>query len=320
MRRKTVKRLLYAYTLAAFVCCAPAAVSAETDNSADVSAAEAEAQTNDELTEEKVIRDVSFFLNGKEYIIGNRTDKNFDKAAVVMKQLPAEGQEEPLGLLFVDDEGIEHTFEGAEPGKWSVPILVEDLGFLYIQYLDEAQANQEIAETGEEKELDEKTLIHVTTNVNVRSEANVESAALQGAAAGAVFTAVGSTPGWVKVEVNGSAGYGYISHKFVAVEGSVVNTNTQNQGTVSGISDYENNSAGYSQDNSSDTGTSNSNNNTAANNTTDNNNKDTAVGDNNSSDSGSDTNSGSDSVADVDIPDIDFGESDSVDADSEPET
>lgn len=332
MKRDTLKTALCVSAIALSLCLAPAVSYAEAEQTSDAAGQEVQQDAEGVQAEGKEIHDVVFTLNGDDIVIGNRTGKNMDKTAVILKQLPVDGQEGPVSLIFVDDTGAEHVFENAEPKKWSVPILVEDLGFLYIQFLDEAQANQEIVETGAEKDLDQKVTVHVTADVNVRSEPNVESSALLGAAAGTSFTAVGSAPGWVKVEM--SNGTGYISHRFISHEdsSSADPAAAQNTGTTADTSGTaQRASSGYSQNNDSGntyqgttgsrtttTGNNTGGNNTTGNNTTGDNTADNTTsgndttGGNNTPDTGSGTTNVTDSVADVDIPDVDYGSSDST--------
>ncbi len=213
MKMKSVKAFLSIAVAASMAVSAPAAVFAE-----DTTAQEAEAQDS---AEEATAEDFTIAFDGGKLSVTNQTTQTIKEAKLV--EAAADDSEEAddsaddakeakMNLVLTEEDGTEHTFEDVTVDKWKDAVLVNSYEFLYINYKDESDKDQEAAETADERTFDEPITMYVSANVHVRKEADKESESLKVAALGDEFTVVAAVPGWFKVENGDDTGYVFHSY------------------------------------------------------------------------------------------------------------
>lgn len=188
-----------------------------------------EKEEEKEPEEEKIPEDVTVTLQTGDVVLKNETTCFFSGAEykraeskvieTVEGTAETEGSEQVAqtwDLVLTEEEGTVHTFKDVRTDKWQEPVITEQFGILYIQYLDEANQKQEALETlenEEEKTLEKPVAVYTTTDVNVRETPDTASKSLKVTARGEQWSVVAALPGWVKVEGNGVTGY--VHHEYV---------------------------------------------------------------------------------------------------------
>ncbi len=181
--------------------------------------------------EERVSEDVSLSLITGEVVLKNETSRFFCDAEYkkaesrVMEnaQVTNQGAEQlaqTWDLVLSEENGVIHTFPDVRADKWKEPKIIEQLGMLYVEFLDEENQKQDASEETEERNLEASVIVYATTEVNVREKPDIASQSLKVTKAGEEWRAVAVLPGWVKVEGNGITGY--VHHEYM----------TENKGTV----------------------------------------------------------------------------------------
>lgn len=179
----------------------------------NATATEAQAQPSEEETQEKTAEDITFELNGSKIVIANETETevNSAKAETVSANC----------TVTIDAKDGKHQFENVNPSEWTDAKLIEDHSFLYIRYMDTDGSSRDASETKEAVTPEEELTMWALTSVNIREEANADSAVLKVAEMGGECKVLEIRPGWYQVEYNGVTGY--INHKFLSDDKEEVN-------------------------------------------------------------------------------------------------
>lgn len=201
----------------------------EEANGAEGQEAQPEQEEEKEPEEERIPEDVTVALQTGDVVLKNETTcffsgaeyKRAESKVVETVEGTAETAEseqvaQTWDLVLTEEEGTVHTFKDVRTDKWLEPVITEQFGILYIQYLDETNEKQEALETlenEEEKTLEKPVTVYTTTDVNVRETPDTASASLKVTARGEEWSVVAALPGWVKVEGNGVTGY--VHHEYV---------------------------------------------------------------------------------------------------------
>lgn len=229
MKRKFVKTILSLTVAAAVGMTSPAALmAAQTETEAaqqetDTVKPETEASQSGAETEKDADKkdepaaDFEITLEDGKVTVKNQTTRTIAK--VEMKQAEpekkdkeAQTEEKFWELILTEESGDTHTFSKVEADKWKEPVLVDEYGFLYVKYQDENGKQQEALETADEKKFDQPLTMYVSTNVNIRKDADKESESLKVSALGEEWKVVAAVPGWLKVESDAVTGYAYHSY------------------------------------------------------------------------------------------------------------
>lgn len=110
-------------------------------------------------------------------------------------------------LTLIEDDGTEHLYEEVELSDMNNPVLVEEDGFLFLNYENADGEEKTLAETAEEIAFEEPVTMYVVNDVYIRAEANSDSEALGVASLGKEYTVVAATPKWYKIETEDLTGY-----------------------------------------------------------------------------------------------------------------
>lgn len=191
-------------------------------------AAETETTETTDTTEEEVKEEtvVVTLEEGKTLEVKNITGISV-KTAVLKEKEGTADTETQKDLVLTEEEGTEHVFEKVELDGVTEPVLTEEEGFWYLNYKDKDNKEQEAAETGEEKELEEPVTMYAFADVNIREEANTESKALKVASLGSEWTVVAVCPQWYRVESGDVKGYAF--HKYLTKDKEAVDAKIKEQ-------------------------------------------------------------------------------------------
>lgn len=224
MNKKLISLYLGLTVAAMMLTSIPVSAAGAEENAA---AAEAQAQTSEEANPEKAAEDITFELNGSEIVIVNETETEVNSAKAETVSAKAEAgtdadsdnaeagtKEGDTCTVVLDTADGEHRFEKVNPLKWTDAKLIEDHGFLYIRYTETDGSSRDASETKEAVTPKEELIMWALTSVNIREEADADSAALKVAEMGGECKVLEIRPGWYQVEYNGVTGY--INHKFLS--------------------------------------------------------------------------------------------------------
>lgn len=198
MKRKWT--YMYLGAAAAVFSMAVPAIAAETEEIVS------EAESDTEISAEA---DVTLEAAGSEIVIANETDRKIESAKT---EDGSEGEDTCTVILKAEDGT--HTFENVKPEEWKEPKLMDDQGFLYIQYTDAEGNSREAAEMGEAVVPEGELTVWALTDVNMREEASSSSEVVAVVGLGDECKVLELLPGWYQVEYNGEEGY--INHRFLS--------------------------------------------------------------------------------------------------------
>lgn len=199
---------------------------------ASIPASAAGTDTSKQAASEKPAEDITFELNGSKVVIVNETETevNSAKAEIISAQVVSEKAEADSDSTAAGEKGSytvvldakdgEHKFESVEPSKWTDAKLIEDHGFLYIRYTDRDGSSRDASETKEAVTPEKELTMWALTSVNIREEADADSAAIKVAEMGGECKVLEIRPGWYQVEYDGVTGY--INHKFLSEDKEAV--------------------------------------------------------------------------------------------------
>lgn len=228
MKNKVVRIMLCVSMAAMLGISVPwGAMAAQTESVGTDAGEEKKQEEEQDLGEERVPEDVTVSLLTGEVVLKNETSRflgsaEYQKAesrVVENAQVTSQGGEQlaqTWNLVLTEEEGTAHIFKDVRADKWAEPRITEQLGMLYIEYLDEENQKQSAPEDIEEKTLEAPVTVYATTEVNIRETPDVASQSLKVTKSGEEWSAVAVLPGWVKVEGNGITGY--VHHEYLTEE------------------------------------------------------------------------------------------------------
>ena len=208
MKKKAMNMLLGGAVALSLTVSAPASLWAEETTEA---AQESETVEKEEEVKEETV--VIALEEGKTLEVKNVTGISVESAVLEETEGESDAEVKKNLVLKEAEEGTEHIFEDVKLDEVTEPVLTEEEGFWYLNYKDQNNKEQEAAETGEERELEEPVTMYAFSDVNVREKADTESKALKVAALGSEWTAVAVCPQWYRVESGDVKGY--VFHKYL---------------------------------------------------------------------------------------------------------
>ena len=192
----------------------------------------------EDAADDMEIMDVEITVGGEVFTIKNDTGlafknveyreevKEADESDAEASEADTDAQDAEAAtvwnLILTDENDMVHTLTDVAPdvNTWKEATLVNQFGFLYLQYKDANGADQDIAEEAEEKELDQETPVYVLTGLNLRETASTDAPVLTVLSLGNELTAVAAAPGWVKVKKDDKTGY--VAYRYITTDKATV--------------------------------------------------------------------------------------------------
>ncbi|MCF0132228.1 MAG: hypothetical protein HUJ72_00025, partial [Blautia sp.] len=186
MSKRVIDKCLCLVACSVITACAGTAVLAEN--------AEVEAVAEETAAEAMAAREIVFILQGNEISIENQTADQADTSVVEAEEGAAEAK-----VIITLADGSEHMFENVKADILDGAVFTEDHGFYYLTAKDTDGSNTEFTETAEPVPAKGDQSMWVTTDVNIREEADSDAAIVTVASIGGECKVISFLPGWVQV-------------------------------------------------------------------------------------------------------------------------